>query len=163
MTAKVVIGEDMENRVIPTAHALGAEYYKPPPLDSSLSADKQLDQAFADNKAWINQKMDQGLQILDCGAAPGRANYPEPTSDFYGMERNEIQSRGYTDYKEVTAQTNETTQALKETTIAPAEVVSSAGQESSSFRDRMEAKREAAQIKKIEPPPEPAPSKGLSK
>jgi hypothetical protein len=37
------------------------------------------------------------------------------------------------------------------------------GQQASSFRERMEAKREAAQIKNVELPPEPAPSQGLSK
>ena len=39
--------------------------------------------------------MDEGCTIYDCGAAPGRANYPGATSEYYQMELNEIEKRGY--------------------------------------------------------------------
>jgi hypothetical protein len=39
--------------------------------------------------------MDEGCTIYDCGPAPGRANYPNPTSEYYQMELNEIDKRGY--------------------------------------------------------------------
>lgn len=42
--------------------------------------------------------MNQGRGIIDVGPAPGRANFPEVTSDFYAMERDEIMRRGYTAY-----------------------------------------------------------------
>ncbi len=40
---------------------------------------------------------------------------------------------------------------------------SSSQDEGNSWKARMQAKQEASQIKKVEPPPEPAPSQGLSK
>jgi hypothetical protein len=50
------------------------------------------------NRAWINQKMDEGCTIFDCGAAPGRANFPGPTSPYYRMELEEIARRSYPRY-----------------------------------------------------------------
>jgi hypothetical protein len=49
----------------------------------------------AENRQWINERMDEGCKIYDCGAAPGRANYPAPTSPYYRMELEEIAKRGY--------------------------------------------------------------------
>ena len=43
-------------------------------------------------------RMDEGCRILDCGPAPGRTNYPNPTSPYYQMELDEIFKRGYTNY-----------------------------------------------------------------
>jgi hypothetical protein len=83
----IVIGEDMEGRVIPTAKALGADFYDPPDADPLDWMDN--------NRQWINDRMDEGCTIYDCGPAPGRANYPEPTSPYYQMERGEIANRGY--------------------------------------------------------------------
>ena len=83
----IVIGEDMEGRVIPTAKKLGAEYYNPPDAPPS--------EWMENNRQWINDRMDEGCTIYDCGAAPGRANYPDPTSPYYQMERDEIAKRGY--------------------------------------------------------------------
>ena len=83
----IVIGEDMEGRVIPTAERLGADYYNP--LDAPPS------EWMENNRQWINDRMDEGCTIYDCGAAPGRVNYPDPTSPYYQMELDEIAKRGY--------------------------------------------------------------------
>jgi hypothetical protein len=82
-----VIGEDMEGRVIPTAEKLGADYYRPPDAPPS--------EWMENNRQWINDRMDEDCTIYDCGSAPGRANYPGPTSPYYGMELGEIAGRGY--------------------------------------------------------------------
>ena len=50
------------------------------------------------NRRWINEKMDQGCPIYDCGAAPGRSNYPGATSPYYQMELDESARRGYQNY-----------------------------------------------------------------
>jgi len=55
------------------------------------------------NKDWINQKMDEGCTILDCGAAPGRANFPNATSPYYQMELDQIGQRGYPLYRTIPA------------------------------------------------------------
>jgi RHS repeat-associated protein len=83
----IVIGEDMQGRVIPTAERLGADYYDPPEAPPS--------EWMENNRQWINDRMDEGCTIYDCGPAPGRANYPNPTSEYYQMELNEIAKRGY--------------------------------------------------------------------
>ena len=91
----IVIGEGMADRVIPTAEAEGANYYVPP--------DAPPEQWMQNNQDWINQKMDQGCMILDCGAAPGRANYPNPTSPYYQMELDQIAQRNYPYYQKIPA------------------------------------------------------------
>jgi hypothetical protein len=48
-----------------------------------------------DNRRWINDRMDEGCTIFDGGAATGCANFPNPTSRFYRMERDEIARRDY--------------------------------------------------------------------
>jgi hypothetical protein len=83
----IVIGEDMEGRVIPKANELGADYYDPPAAPR--------DQWMENNRKWINDRMDEGCTIYDCGPAPGRANYPSPTSPYYQMELDEIAKRSY--------------------------------------------------------------------
>ncbi len=83
----IVIGEDMEGRVIPTARRLGAEHYTPP--------EAAPEEWMENNRKWINKRMDEGCTIYDCGPAHGRANYPEPTSPYYKMELGEIGKRGY--------------------------------------------------------------------
>jgi hypothetical protein len=52
---------------------------------------------------WINQQMDEGCTILDCGAAPGRANFPDPTSPYYQVELDQIQRRAYPYYQSIPA------------------------------------------------------------
>jgi hypothetical protein len=91
----IVIGEDMGGRVIPTAQSRGAGWYNPP--------DAPPAQWMQNNQNWINQKMDGGCMILDCGAAPGRANYPNATSPYYQMELDQIQQRGYQPYQKIPA------------------------------------------------------------
>lgn len=39
--------------------------------------------------------MNEGCTILDGGAAPGRENFPRPTSHYYQMELDQVESRGY--------------------------------------------------------------------
>jgi len=86
----IVIGEDVPNRVIPRSQKYGADYYKPP--------EAPPDQWMENNRKWINDAMDESRGIIDIGPAPGRKNYPKPTSDYYNMERNEISKRNYTNY-----------------------------------------------------------------
>ena len=79
--------EDMEGRVIPKANELGANYYKPP-----VAPEQEW---MINNRKWINARMDEGCTIYNCGAALGRANYPDATSPYYQMELDQIARRGY--------------------------------------------------------------------
>lgn len=38
------------------------------------------------------------FNLIDCGPAPGRRNFPNPTNPNYQMERDEIARRGYGRY-----------------------------------------------------------------
>ena len=87
----VVIGEAQQARVIPAAESLGTDLYQPPEFANAA-------QSLAHNRYWINEQMNQGRGIVDIGPAPGRANFPEPTSPWFAMERGEIMRRGYTYY-----------------------------------------------------------------
>lgn len=87
---KVVIGEGME-RVRARATREGAETYEPGWLPPAERMPR--------NRDWINQKMDEGCLIIDCGPAPGRTNFPDPTSPYYKMELEEIAKRGYDRYQ----------------------------------------------------------------
>ena len=80
---------------LPTAEAHGATFYDPP--------NASPEQWMQNNQNWINQKMHEGRTILDCGSAPGRINYPNPTSPYYQMELKEIQARGYQNYSKIPA------------------------------------------------------------
>ncbi len=82
----------MAGRVVPAAEQLGAEYYEPAP---------DVIDGMEDNRQWINDKMDQDYEIVDIGPAPGRANYPEATSEFYKMELGEIQAREYENFSKI--------------------------------------------------------------
>ena len=86
----------MENLVIPTAQDNNADYYNPPP-------DLPPDQWMKSNQDWINQKMDEGCTILDGGAAPGRSNFPNPTSPYYQVEQQQIRQRNYPNYQKIPA------------------------------------------------------------
>jgi RHS repeat-associated protein len=87
----IVIGENMEGRVIPAARALGADWYQAP-------AGLNRAQSMAHNRYWVNEVMNEGRGVIDIGPASGRANFPEPTSDWFGMERDQIMQRGYSYY-----------------------------------------------------------------
>jgi hypothetical protein len=93
--SSIVIGEDMAGRVIPTAESRGAGWYNPP--------DAPPAQWMQNNQNWINQQMNSRCMILDCGAAPGRTNFPNATSPYYQMELDQIQQRGYQFYKKIPA------------------------------------------------------------
>lgn len=85
----IAIGEDMTNRVEPFAKKIGADTYKADP-----SAPRE--QWMENNRSWIRKQMDDGCTIYDCGPAPGRAEYPGPTSPYYKMELDEL--RDYPNY-----------------------------------------------------------------
>jgi RHS repeat-associated protein len=92
----VVIGEDMQGRVIPTAKALGVDWYRP--------RGSNPETWMRNNRRWINKQMDQGCRIFDCGPAPGRTNYPGPTSPSYKMELDQIRQRSYQPYELIKAE-----------------------------------------------------------
>jgi hypothetical protein len=81
----------MANGVQPYAKSIGAETYSP-----DLNAPES--EWMANNKHWINDRMDEGCTIIDCGASPLRDNYPNPTSDYYKMELDQIAARQYPNY-----------------------------------------------------------------
>jgi hypothetical protein len=83
----IVIGEGMADRVIPLADELGAAYYDPPIAPETQWMDN--------NRNWLTERMDEGCVIYDCGAAPGRTNYPGATSPYYQMELDTIAARNY--------------------------------------------------------------------
>lgn len=90
LEGKIVIGEDMERRVIPYAQDRGADWYGP--LTEIGSPESFIEQV-----AFINEKMDQGVTVYDIGPSPARApphgNYPLPTSDYYFLEAMHVYSR----------------------------------------------------------------------
>lgn len=85
----LVIGEGMDDRVIPYAKARNADWYVP---TQGLSYGESLNE----NTKLIIQKMDQGYTIIDIGPKPGRANYTLPTSDFYLTEVAHVYGRNKT-------------------------------------------------------------------
>jgi len=85
----VAIGEDMTNRVEPFAKRIGADTYK---ADPSAPRETWME----NNRAWIRKQMEDGCTVYDCGPAPGRANFPGPTSPYYRMELEEL--RNYPNY-----------------------------------------------------------------
>ncbi|HKY16438.1 MAG TPA: DUF6531 domain-containing protein [Microthrixaceae bacterium] len=87
----VMMGEDMRTRVIPAANQMGGEYYQPPPFTSDAAS-------MAHNRYWINEQMNQGRNLIDVGPARGRPNYPEPSSPWYQMERDQVAARDYPYY-----------------------------------------------------------------
>lgn len=87
----VAIGEDMTNRVEPFAKRIGADTYKADP-----TAPREM--WMKNNRDWIRKQMDDGCTIYDCGPAPGRSNFPNPTSPYYQMELDEIGLRNYPFY-----------------------------------------------------------------
>ena len=87
----VAIGEDIFNRVEPFAKKIGADTYKADP-----TAPREM--WMKNNRDWIRKQMDDEYAIYDCGPAPGRSNFPSPTSPYYKMELDEIGLRNYPYY-----------------------------------------------------------------
>jgi hypothetical protein len=89
----IVIGENMD-RVRVVARALHAEYYDPPKFFRAGPGESIWK---AQNRNWINGKMDEGVIIYDIGPAPSYKykNFPGITSDYYAIERRAIASRSY--------------------------------------------------------------------
>jgi hypothetical protein len=52
----------------------------------------------AHDRYWIREMMNQGRGVVDIGPAAGRRHYPEPTSDWFSMERGQIRERDYRYY-----------------------------------------------------------------
>lgn len=87
----------MQNRVIPKAEEIGADYYKPRKqiLDDFLKTNDKTrlnEMRLERNKNWINKQMDDGAEIYDIGINPNRSG---GRSDSYKMEIDEIQKRNY--------------------------------------------------------------------
>ena len=78
----VVIGENMKDRVIPTAKNRGAEYYKPRKTKSD---------PLKKNERWIDEKMREGRKVIDIGPDPKRSK----RSPFYKAEKRRIERRKY--------------------------------------------------------------------
>lgn len=75
-----VIGRDMDNRVIPFANGIGADYWKG--WDPNLSDAENL----VNNQKWIQGLKEEGYTIYDIGTGP-KSN---EKGDFYGMETSEV-------------------------------------------------------------------------
>ena len=73
-SSKVVIGENMSDRVIPYAEEIGAKYYKP----RSTNPDNWLN----NNKKWLQKEIKNGS--YDKGIDPTR----ETRSKYYEMEQS---------------------------------------------------------------------------
>ena len=83
-----VIGESMDDRVIPFAKKIGAKWYKgweQSPFDSDLSLQR--------NRRIINQKMKEGYTIIDIGHNPKLNAFP--TRPNYIVELEEIGKQSY--------------------------------------------------------------------
>jgi hypothetical protein len=83
---RLVIGEGMDDRVIPYARANGARWYRPTP---GLTRELTL----VENTLFIIEKMDQGFTRIDIGSQEGRANYPMPTTEYYETEVVHVYAR----------------------------------------------------------------------
>jgi len=83
----VVIGENVQGRIIRGAAKYGAERYQPGPGVTDL---------MEDNRAWVRQMMAEGREFIDLGPDFGRRGKGVAPSPFYGMERQEL--KGYANY-----------------------------------------------------------------
>ena len=75
----IVIGRDMKNRVNPFAKEIGAETWTG--FDTKLTEAQNL----ANNKAWIQEKINQGYSVYDVGTGPESSN----KGVYYDMETKE--------------------------------------------------------------------------
>ncbi len=79
----LVIGENMDRRVIPYAEKIGAEYYSGMPNFKKGMESKGL----LHNEAAIKQKMSEGYEILDIGPDFAKRSKTGTSSANYEMER----------------------------------------------------------------------------
>jgi hypothetical protein len=80
----------MEDRVIPYANKVGAEYYRgAPPGTPEIGYMEH-------NRQAIQTAIGEGREVIDVGPHPDRVNYPAPTSPYYAMELKELS--GYPNY-----------------------------------------------------------------
>jgi len=88
----LVIGEAMDDRVIPYANSIGGEYYRGAgrnvPVESWLEHNRQM----------IRNAMNEGREIIDIGPNPSRRSWPGPTSPNYAMELEEVARANYQHY-----------------------------------------------------------------
>jgi RHS repeat-associated protein len=89
-----VIGEGMEDRVIPYAREVGAEYYTgagPNVRETEMAY-------FEHNRQVIRNVIQEGREIIDIGPNPARRSWPAATSPNYQMELDEIVRANYRNY-----------------------------------------------------------------
>jgi len=87
-----VIGENMDNRVIPYANRIGAGYYR------FRSSREFRHNWLRNNRRWIRKQMKDGNEIIDIGPDVARRQVTG-ASEYYEMERHEILSAGYPFYR----------------------------------------------------------------
>ena len=90
----LVIGESMEDRVIPYARRIGAEYYTGAGPNVRETEATYLEH----NRQVIRFAMQEGREIIDIGPNPARRNWPAATSPNYRMELEEISRANYRHY-----------------------------------------------------------------
>ncbi|MEA3204298.1 MAG: hypothetical protein QOI63_1978 [Thermoplasmata archaeon] len=90
-----VIGENMNGRVIPFARELEERGFRPVTFRPS-APDLTMEEALAENRAWIRQLKEEGCPVYDCGPDPLRTAAERAQKPFYPMELNEMD--GYWNY-----------------------------------------------------------------
>ena len=81
----IVIGRNMDGRVIPVAKESSAEYWTG--FNSSLSEVENL----ANNRLWIKSKLSEGYNVIDVGLDPEFVLKGDlSTGSYYGMELLEV-------------------------------------------------------------------------
>jgi hypothetical protein len=82
---QIVIGRNMDKRVIPVAKDISAEYWTG--FKDALSNAENL----ANNKAWINSKISEGYTVIDIGLDPYYVSIGDLSpGQFYEMELFEV-------------------------------------------------------------------------
>lgn len=92
-----IIGEDMKGRVLPFAKRLESKGLKVETFTPSKGL--SMNQALEENAQWVRNLKKEGVAIADIGPSPARPMFPEPSSPFYGVERQEV--KGYWNLLEI--------------------------------------------------------------
>jgi len=92
-----IIGEDMKGRVLPFAKKLESKGLKVETFTPSKGL--SMNQALEENAQWIRNLKKEGVAIADIGPSPARPMFPEPSSPFYRVERQEV--KGYWNLLEI--------------------------------------------------------------